>query len=128
MPHDHHDHSHEGLSPSGHPYRADNDTDLSYWQVMEIALRELLIEKGHLTAAQIHAQINAMDSRSPANGARVVARAWVDPEFKAALLDDAGEASRAMGRRADAASQVLDRLAAALLAAETQRTAAARAQ
>jgi nitrile hydratase len=86
MPHDHHDHSHEGLSPSGHPYRADNDTDLSYWQVMEIALRELLIEKGHLSAAQIHAQINAMDSRSPANGARVVARAWVDPEFKAALL------------------------------------------
>ena len=65
MPHDHHDHSHEGLSPSGHPYRADNDTGLSYWQVMEIALRELLIEKGHLTAAQIHAQINAMDSRSP---------------------------------------------------------------
>ena len=78
MPHDHHDHSHEGLSPSGHPYRADDDTELSYWQVMEIALRELLIEKGHLTAAQIHAQINAMDSRSPANGARVVARAWVD--------------------------------------------------
>ena len=97
MPHDHHDHSHEGLSPSGHPYRADNDTDLSYWQVMEIALRELLIKRGHLTAAQIHAQINAMDSRSPANGARVVARAWVDPEFKAALLDNAGEASRAMG-------------------------------
>ncbi|MDG2462231.1 MAG: nitrile hydratase subunit alpha, partial [Planktomarina sp.] len=74
-----------------------NDTDLSYWQTMEIALRELLIEKGHLTAAQIHSQINAMDSRSPANGARVVARAWVDPEFKAALLADAGAASRAMG-------------------------------
>ena len=97
MPHDHHDHSHEGLSPSGHPYRADDDTKLSYWQVMEIALRELLIEKGHLTAAQIHAQINAMDSRSPANGARVVARAWVDPAFKAALLADASAASRSMG-------------------------------
>ena len=38
-----------------------------------------------------------MDSRSPTNGARVVARAWVDPEFKAALLADAGAASRAMG-------------------------------
>jgi len=38
-----------------------------------------------------------MDSRSPANGARVVARAWVDLEFKAALLDNAGEASRTMG-------------------------------
>ena len=97
MPHDHHDHSHEGLSPSGHPYRADDDPELSYWQVMEIALRELLIEKGHLTAAQIHAQINAMDSRSPANGARVVARAWVDPTFKAALLADASAASRSMG-------------------------------
>ena len=99
MPHDHHDHdySHEGLSPSGHPYRADDDIELSYWQVMEIALRELLIEKGHLTAAQIHAQINAMDSRSPANGARVVARAWVDPAFKAALLANASEASRSMG-------------------------------
>ena len=97
MPHDHHDHSHEGLSPSGHPYRADNDTGLSYWQVMEIALRELLIEKGHLNAAQIHAQINAMDSRSPANGARVVARAWVDSAFKAALLADASAASRSMG-------------------------------
>jgi nitrile hydratase len=57
----------------------------------------LLIEKGHLTAAQIHAQINAMDSRSPANGARVVARAWVDPAFKAALLADASAASRSMG-------------------------------
>jgi nitrile hydratase len=97
MSHDHHDHSHEGLSPSGHPYRADDDTELSYWQVMEIALRELLIEKGHLNAAQIHAQINAMDSRSPANGARVVARAWVDSAFKAALLADASAASRSMG-------------------------------
>jgi len=83
--------------PSGHPYRADDDTELSYWQVMEIALRELLIEKGHLNAAQIHAQINAMDSRSPANGARVVARAWVDSAFKAALLADASAASRSMG-------------------------------
>ena len=101
MPHDHHDHehdhSHDGLSPSGHPYRADNDTDLSYWQAMEIALRELLIEKGHLTAAQIHSQINAMDSRSPANGARVVARAWSEPDFKAWLLKDATAAIADMG-------------------------------
>ena len=45
MPHDHHDH----LSPSGHPYRQDNDEPLTYWQRMEIAVRELLIEKGQLT-------------------------------------------------------------------------------
>jgi nitrile hydratase len=62
MPHDHHDH----LSPSGHPYRADDDTPLSYWQTMEIAVRELLVEKDITTAEEINAQIDAMDARSPA--------------------------------------------------------------
>ena len=95
MPHDHHDH--DTLSPSGHPYRKDDDTALSYWQVMEIAVRELLIEKGHITAVQVHDQINTMDARSPANGAKVVARAWCNPEFKSALLADAAQASRDMG-------------------------------
>ncbi len=93
MPHDHHDH----LSPSGHPYRPDDDRPLTYWQQMEIAIRELLIEKGVTTAAEINAQINAMDARSPANGAAVVARAWTDPAFRADLLADASAASRAMG-------------------------------
>ena len=95
MPHDHHDH--DTLSPSGHPYRKDDDTALSYWQVMEIAVRELLIEKGHITAVQVHDQINTMDARSPANGAKVVARAWCNSEFKSALLADAAQASRDMG-------------------------------
>ncbi len=98
MPHDHHDHfHHEGLSPSGHPYRSDNDEPLSYWQCMEIAVRELLIEKGQITPAEIAVQIDEMDARSPANGAAVVARAWVDPAFKQRLLDNAGDASREMG-------------------------------
>ena len=95
MPHDHHDHS--GLSPSGHPYRADNDAPLSYWQRMEIAVRELLIEKGHLSPAEVAAQIDAMDARSPANGAAVVARAWTDPAFKGRLLENASQACRDMG-------------------------------
>ncbi len=95
MPHDHPDHS--GLSPSGHPYRADNDTPLSYWQRMEIAVRELLIENGHLSPAEVAAQIDTMDARSPANGAAVVARAWADPAFKARLLDNASHACRDMG-------------------------------
>ncbi|MEQ9260371.1 MAG: nitrile hydratase subunit alpha [Roseovarius sp.] len=97
MPHDHHDHDHDHLSPSGHPFRADNDTALTYWQRMEIAVRELLVEKGILTPGEIAAQIDAMDARSPADGAAVVARAWVDPAFKARLLADASEASREMG-------------------------------
>jgi len=91
MPHD------QPLSPSGHPFRPDNDTPLSYWQTMEIALRELLIEKGETTAAEIALTIDTMDARSPANGAAVVARAWSDPGFRARLLTDAGAACREMG-------------------------------
>lgn len=90
MPHDH-------ISPSGHPYREDQDGPLTHWQQMEIALRELLVEKQVITPAEVHAQIETMDARSPANGAAVVARAWTDPAFKAELLADASAASRAMG-------------------------------
>ncbi len=93
MPHDHHDH----LSPSGHPYRPDDDHPLTYWQQMEIAVRELLIEKGVTTAQDINAQIDAMDARTPANGAAVVARAWTDTAFRTALFDDASTATRDMG-------------------------------
>jgi nitrile hydratase len=50
-----------------------------------------------VTPAEIAAQIDAMDARSPANGAAVVARAWTDPAFKARLLENASEASREMG-------------------------------
>ena len=99
MPHDHHDHDHdhpEGAA-GGHPTLRDDDAALTYWQRMEIAVRELLIEKGVTTAAEIAAQIDLMDSRSPANGAAVVARAWSDPDFRSRLLQDAAEASREMG-------------------------------
>lgn len=93
MPHDHHDH----LSPSGHPYRPDNDEPLNHWQIMEIAVRELMVEKGHMTAAEINAQVEAMDQRTPANGAAVVARAWTDPDFKARLLANGTAACEEMG-------------------------------
>ena len=95
MPHDHLDH--DELSPSGHPYRADQDGPLSYWQVMEIAVRELMIEKGVTTAEAVSAQIEAMDARNPAHGAAVVARAWVDPAFRARLLADGSAACAEMG-------------------------------
>nr|WP_325249548.1 nitrile hydratase subunit alpha [Amylibacter sp.] len=102
MPHDHpdhsnHGHSHEGLSPSGHPYRPDQDHKLTRWQAMEIAMRELLIEKNIVTAAEITATVEQMDRRSPADGAKVVARAWVDPEFKTRLLQDGTEAIKELG-------------------------------
>ena len=97
MPHDHPGHSHQGLSPSGHPYRPDDDHPLTYWQTMEIAIRELLVEKGETTAEEIARQIDAMDARSPANGARVVARAWTDPDYRARLLENANAAAHEIG-------------------------------
>lgn len=98
MPHDHHDHFlHTGMSPSGHPYRPDNDTPLTYWQRMEIAVRELMVEKGITTPAEINAEIERMDARSPALGARVVARAWEDPSFRERLLADGSAAIEAEG-------------------------------
>ncbi|SDZ27210.1 nitrile hydratase [Jannaschia faecimaris] len=97
MPHDHHDQDHTGISPSGHPYREDQDRGLSYWQAMEIAVRELMIEKGIVTEAEVAAQIDAMDARNPAQGAAVVARAWSDPAFRDRLLTNGSAASAEMG-------------------------------
>ncbi len=93
--HDHHDHRH----PPGqkHPFQPDVDDTLTYPRRMEIALRELLIEKGILTADEIRAAVEDMDSRSPARGAQVVARAWIDPAFKRSLLTDANAACESLG-------------------------------
>ena len=93
MPHDHNEH----LSPSGHPYREDNDEPLTYWQTMEISIRELLMEKGKFSSSEISEQIDLMDSRSPADGAAVVAKAWVDPQFKKRLLQNGVSAVAEMG-------------------------------
>ena len=90
-----HDHSH----PAGqrHPFQPDVDDTLTYPRKLEIALRELLIEKGIFTADEIRAAVEAMDARVPARGAAVIAHAWIDPTFKAALLADAGAACASMG-------------------------------
>jgi nitrile hydratase len=61
---------------------------LSYFQLMEVTLRELLVEKGLVTEEEIAAEVEAMRNRGYERGARVVARAWVDAEFKKRLLAD----------------------------------------
>jgi nitrile hydratase len=70
---------------------------MSYYERLALALRELLIEKSVVTADEIRRQIELIDSRTPAVGARVVARAWVDPEFKRRLLADAPAAVGELG-------------------------------
>ena len=96
MSHDHslsepHDHDLE------HPTLPDRAEEIGYHQRLGEAVRVLLIEKGVLTADEVRRQIEKMDSRSPAIGARVVARAWSDPAFKARLLADGSAACRELG-------------------------------
>ena len=70
---------------------------LSYFQLMEISLRELLVEKGILTNAQVEAEVENMRSRTPERGAKVVARAWIDPGFKERLLKNGTKACEELG-------------------------------
>ncbi len=63
-----------------------------------MALESLLVEKGLVDPAALDALIDAYEHKiGPRNGARLVARAWVDPEFKKRLLADAGSAAAEFG-------------------------------
>jgi nitrile hydratase len=89
-----HSHSHEH---DRHPEPQPDDKVHRYYQLLGIALKELLIEKGVVTAEELRAMIERRDATTPANGASVVARAWVDPAFKARLLSDANAAVAELG-------------------------------
>ena len=69
----------------------------SYFRLMEVSLRELLVEKGVLTKAQIADALEDMRQRSPERGARVVARAWVSDSFRRRLLEDGTRACEELG-------------------------------
>jgi nitrile hydratase len=82
MGHDH-DHPHEPIGHDGEPAAA----------ARVRALEELLVEKGVVTRESVRQGVDWLVSRSPADGARLVARAWVDPGFKERLLADARAAA-----------------------------------
>jgi len=86
--HDDHTHPHEEVGRQDKP---------GYYDMLETAVRELLVEKKLIGADEIRRQIEVLDSRTPALGAKVVARAWTDPEFKARLLADGRAACEEMG-------------------------------
>lgn len=69
----------------------------SYYQVLGLALKELLIEKGIVTPAEIRQAIEFRDSVTPALGAKIVARAWTDPSFKQHLLANGTKAIKEFG-------------------------------
>jgi len=68
-----------------------------YYEILERSLSELLVAKGIIGADEIRRQIDVLDSRTPALGARVVARAWTDPAFKARLLRNGRSACEELG-------------------------------
>ncbi len=85
-----HNHDHPPIEEAG-------GTAPDYFEMMETAVRELLIERRLIEPDDIRRQIEVLDSRTPALGGKVVARAWVDPEFRARLLADGRHACEELG-------------------------------
>ena len=78
-----HDHSHDPIGNGDEPAAA----------ARVRALEELLVERAVISREDVRRRIDWLVSRSAADGARLVARAWVDPEFKKRLLVDARAAA-----------------------------------
>jgi nitrile hydratase len=74
-----------------------NGSSAGYYRRMQAAVEELLVLRGVVTREQIDAQIAAMESRNHERGGALVARAWVDPAFKARLLADVRAAAAEVG-------------------------------
>ncbi len=74
-----HDHDHDHT-----PIQADEPT--GHYHNLADAARELLIEKGYFDGSDVREMIERIDSRTPAIGASIVAKAWTDPSFKERLL------------------------------------------
>jgi nitrile hydratase len=88
--HHHHDHN--------HPHDPIEVTEgAGEYEIMVHAIKELLIEKGVITGEEIRKTLEFMDTRTPALGAKVVARAWADAEFKKRLLTNGTTAVAEMG-------------------------------
>jgi len=81
--HDGHDHTHDPVTTAGEPPAA----------ARVRALETLLVEKGVVTREELRRRIDWLVSRTPADGARLVARAWLDDAFRERLLADAREAA-----------------------------------
>jgi nitrile hydratase alpha subunit len=83
-----HDHPHAEISEPETP---------GYFDMLETALEELLIERRLILPGEIRRQIDVLDSRTPALGAKVIARAWTDPEYRSRLLADGRGACEELG-------------------------------
>ncbi len=90
MPHDHSQDNHA-------PQSDDREGPPSEYEILSRAIQELLQEKGLIKADQIRRKIEQFDDDYPNRGAKVVARAWNDPEFKSRLIENGNNAVAEMG-------------------------------
>jgi nitrile hydratase len=94
---------------AAHDDHHEHGAELSEMALRVRALETVLAEKGYIDPAALDLIIEAYETKvGPHNGARVVARAWSDPAFRQALLDDGSQAVRTMGHE----SRVGDHLVA----------------
>ena len=92
-----------------HDHRHEHGSELSETQLRVRALETVLTEKGYVDPAALDLIIETYETKvGPHNGARVIAKAWSDPAFKRALLEDASKAVRTLGHE----SRVGDHLVA----------------
>lgn len=83
---------------SDHEHDHGHGSELSEMQLRVRALETILVEKGYVETATLDAIIETYEHKvGPHNGARVIARAWVDPSFREQLLADAAKAFAALG-------------------------------
>jgi len=76
----------------------DHDNSLSETVLRVKALESLLVEKGLVDPAALDAMVDAYENKiGPRNGAKVVAKAWTDPDYKGRLLKDATTAIAELG-------------------------------
>jgi nitrile hydratase len=98
MPGDRHDHRHDHEHHGNHDHDHAHGSELSEMQLRVRALETVLTEKGYVDPAALDLIIEAYETRiGPHNGARVVARAWADPDFRRALVADATAAVGSLG-------------------------------
>lgn len=86
-----HGHDHDSHAPIG------SDDRSAYFIKRTRALADVLIEKGVIDPADLAAAIADLEARTPKDGARLVARAWVDPAFKQRLIADPAAAAAELG-------------------------------
>jgi nitrile hydratase len=75
----------------------DASSPIGEYRRLQAAIEELLILKGVVTRAEIDAEVAAMDARDHRRGARMVARAWVDPGYRARMLANGRAAAEELG-------------------------------